>query len=119
MEDRRLLANHLEGTEFRRVSGALRRFAQLRAERKEALEGAALVRLGLTEEEYYRVVLAYLDVAAARMALSRVADYDTDPWPLPVQIDAELEKRAREQLGLPSSEGLFVRRSPDAGASSL
>jgi hypothetical protein len=109
MQDRRLLASHLSETEFRRVSGSLRRFAQLRSERKAAVDhgGVQADCIPLSGDAYERTVLAFLDVAAARLALAPLAGYGVDPWPQEVPLEAKLEKRAREQLGLSLASGLF------------
>jgi len=114
MQDRRLLASHLTEEEFRRVSGSLRRFAQLQAERKAVVERDGSAAAGLSDEAYYRTLLAYLDVAAARLALARLAGYERDPWPLSLRLDAELEERARRQLRIDESAELCVREASNA-----
>ena len=107
-QDRRLLATHLPEAEFRRVSGSLRRFSQLRAERKATFKGTR-VRLGLTDDEYWRTLLAFLDLAAGRMALAQLAGYTHTPWPLSLDLDAQLEERACKQMHLSSPDQLFER----------
>jgi hypothetical protein len=113
MQDRRLLATRLTESEFRRVSGSLRRFSQLRAERKAALD-KDIVRVELVDDEYWRTLLAFLDLAAGRMALARLAGYTPTPWPLPLDLNARLEQRACEQLHLSSSDQLFTREPSKA-----
>jgi len=113
MQDRRLLATHLTESEFRRVSGSLRRFSQLRAERKAAVESTP-VRIELSDDEYWRTLLAFLDLAGGRAALAGLAGYTPTPWPLPLDLDAQLVLLACEQLNLSSTDQLFVREPSKA-----
>jgi hypothetical protein len=97
LEDRRLLANHLTATEFRRVAGSVRRLALLRARRTAAIDNGTMV---LSDDDYQHAAACYRDLEAARYALAELADYATKTL-RPLLIDPEIDDRARRMANLP------------------
>jgi hypothetical protein len=109
IDDWRLLAKNLDdGADMRRVFGSQRRFRQLRARRRSALQwpGSPDIPVSptLTPEVELYCVAAHLDLEKARGVLSRLAKYVADPFNKPLEVPADLRKRAFEILNPDSPE---------------
>ncbi|MCW2630491.1 MAG: hypothetical protein JWR48_7213 [Mycobacterium sp.] len=101
IDDWRLLAARLgSGEDVRRVFGCQRRFRQLRAQRRTALQSASDQDLALATGDELACVEAFLDLAEARRVLSELADYGDKPFQRPIYISEELEKQALENVRL-------------------